>query len=258
MAEKRRLPDPEEMLRAKKRRKSLLDICEQLKGIDLFLLLESSAAIPNIPEDHCIAWLVLKYGAQAVFSAASLHSTVPSTLTKHRRLLVIEKLCGGVVSSEVATNILSVAEQDCPSLLDTCRPHQASVNVLTPPVGDCLECGQSLVAYHSCHGRLYTVEGVKEVEKETMRCMECKLFYNYSQYGNKREVSYTALLRQLSNNRNNFCLFLSERLSVLCSSKKCCGGDRHSFLGKEIAGATVYFSVCHVCETERLLRQCDI
>ena len=98
MAEKRRLPDPEEMLKAKKRRKSLLrslqDLCEQLRGIELSLLLESSAAIPDISEDQCIAWLVLKYGAQVVFSAASLHSTVPSTLTKHRRLLVIEKLCG--------------------------------------------------------------------------------------------------------------------------------------------------------------------
>ena len=80
MAAKRRLlPHPEEMLKEKKEKKSMLQsfnqFCQQLRGSEFPLIetVAASAVMPDIPEDHCTAWLVLKYGSQAVFTTARLY-----------------------------------------------------------------------------------------------------------------------------------------------------------------------------------------
>lgn len=70
------LPDPEEMLKAKKEKKLVLKLfnqfSQQLRGSE-FPLTETSEAIPDVPEDKCTAWLVLKYGFQVVFTTDRLH-----------------------------------------------------------------------------------------------------------------------------------------------------------------------------------------
>ena len=122
--EKRRgahlLPDLEDLLQAKKKRKVSLatfkEGCERLEKIGLASVLSSHTATPTISEDRCIVWLVLKYGWQLVFSVIGLHAELPVSLTQHQRLNMIADLSGGVVSAEQAALIIDFADTACPSL----------------------------------------------------------------------------------------------------------------------------------------------
>ncbi len=58
---------------------------------------------------------------------------------------------------------------------------------VAPSVHACLECGHRLVSDHSCKFRCYSKGGAALVDKVT-RCVNCKLFYNLTQYGNKSDV----------------------------------------------------------------------
>ena len=67
--------------------------------------------------------------------------------------------------------------------------------VLAPPVAECSNCGKGLVSYHSCNVKLYTLNGLQDGVKMTLRCLDCRLLYNYSNYGNKHEVNKVDVLR---------------------------------------------------------------
>ena len=58
--------------------------------------------------------------------------------------------------------------------------------VLAHPVSHCLQCNDNLVSY-VCEVQYYTTLGVESADKVTLRCLRCQLFYNYSQFGNKKD-----------------------------------------------------------------------
>jgi len=86
--------------------------------------------------------------------------------------------------------VLSFVQASCPSLFDTLKLPGDLPKVVAPPVLECLECGQQLVSNHSCKVRCYSERGVSLVDKVTLHCMNCKLFYNLTQYGNKRDTGF--------------------------------------------------------------------
>ena len=62
--------------------------------------------------------------------------------------------------------------------------------VLGPPTSMCYKCSCDLVQYHQCHVRCFSTSGFEHAMKITLRCLHCGLFYNYAQFGNKREVGF--------------------------------------------------------------------
>ncbi len=85
--------------------------------------------------------------------------------------------------------MLNITEKACPSVGDCVLPHATEPLVLAPPVSHCIECDKRLVSYHNCSVRYFSRTGSKLVEKVTLRCLHCRVLYNYAQYGNKSEVS---------------------------------------------------------------------
>ena len=41
-----------------------------------------------------------------------------------------------------------------------------------------------------CHVQCFSTSGFEHAMKITLRCLHCGLFYNYAQFGNKREVGF--------------------------------------------------------------------
>lgn len=62
--------------------------------------------------------------------------------------------------------------------------------VLGPPVSQCYDCDRNLVAYHTCAAKYYTCRGAAVVDKVTLRCNNCDLFYNYAMFGNKERLGF--------------------------------------------------------------------
>ena len=201
------LPDMDGMMEAKKRRKdtreSFLKGCTLLREADLLEMFETSKSM-SVTEDECVAWLIVKYGWQAVSHVARLHGEVPSTLTHRQRLQSIVDLSSGLLSINQVNRILSVMDLACPSLHRDCEP---SIRILAPPVQECVECGNGLTAYHECSGRVYGVAGVKETKKVTLRCQKCKLLYNYSQYGDKHQVKLNCYCIMISTLSSSACVY---------------------------------------------------
>ena len=98
----------------------------------------------------------------------------------------------------------------CPKALTT---KSSQVNsLLVPPTSTCFQCGKTLVSYHSCTVKLYTFEGVTEKQKVTLRCNECKVIYNYSQYGDKHNLGFRYYDYQRENVEVNDCVFFHRKL----------------------------------------------
>ena len=76
--------------------------------------------------------------------------------------------------------------------------------VLVPPVNTCYECEGMLVANHGCKAKYYTNAGVTVAKKVTLRCTRYSVFYNYTQYGNKR--MFVAFITILLNRVFPLCL----------------------------------------------------
>ena len=160
------LPDPEELMKLKRKRTetehAFDECCRKVRSYEL----DATSTFCKRNEDQCIAWLILKDGFNVVTTVARIHTALSESLTQHQRLRMIEILSGNIASRDVISEILSFAERACPTLFEIIVPTSTNcVLVLAPPVGECCECGQRLVQYHNCKAKLYTLTGVKEVEK---------------------------------------------------------------------------------------------
>jgi len=191
-AKKRRLmPNLEELECKRRRAKSTLKEVEEavmrLKESNLIDILgQSSNSSPS--EEHCILWLVSSFGLHVVFRLISCWNVLPKALTELQTLRYISGYCN--LPLEEVKTLLSFVQASCPSLFDTLKLPGDLPKVVAPPVLECLECGQQLVSNHSCKVRCYSERGVSLVDKVTLRCMNCKLFYNLTQYGNKRDTGF--------------------------------------------------------------------
>ncbi len=94
------------------------------------------------------------------------------------------------MTTEDATFLQEFVKEQCPSLLRALGVESEGPPVLGPPTSICYECGSNLVEYHHCQVKYYTLQGVRVGQKNTLRCSDCKVLYNYSQFGNKRELGF--------------------------------------------------------------------
>ena len=185
MAAKKRklLPTLEDLERQakvhKEASKIAKDSLESLSGLDLFAL--SSSKQQKLTNDEKLCWLISRFSFKTVSTICSTLRALPSTLTKYQKITILEEQVQFCQKSiEEILTFLDV-------MPDTVNAFSESSDllVLAPPVGYCLKCRQQLTAYNKCQVKCYLSNGATYGQKCTLRCTHCKLYYNYSQYGNK-------------------------------------------------------------------------
>ena len=99
-----------------------------------------------------------------------------------------------VVEEDQQTAMESDAEAIYDFLLSSCSSDalekiassvKMEVSVLGPPALECCGCRKPLVSYLTTFVTLYTCSSVQQVEKVILRCKECNLILNPTQFGNK-------------------------------------------------------------------------
>ena len=59
--------------------------------------------------------------------------------------------------------------------------------ILGPPMGQYIRWKKCLTSSHSTNIRIYSMQGLSEGIKHTLRCKSCSLQYRYSQFGSSKE-----------------------------------------------------------------------
>lgn len=167
--------------------KAVNDSIHTLEGSNLFLLGET--AQQNVPEATKVVWLVTKYGFKTVNTLCQTMKAIPSVLTRQQRLALINTSVDLDLRPSEIEEVADFIENQCPSLANE-SGSEHTPSVFAPPVGCCLKCSQELVAYHSCKVRYFTCTGAVEATKVTLRCVPCRLLYNYSQFGDKHNDGF--------------------------------------------------------------------
>ena len=201
------MPDLE-VLRSKKQVAS-----EKLKALEASLKTVTeidSIEIGSATERQLEVWIVVRYGLMVLLKLRSAMKLVPESLTDFQRMRKFEEVTG-LQADEVSI------------ILDFFGKFNYQDNVpmqpiYAPPVDACLECGSRLVANHSCSIRNYGTQGLCIGEKFTLRCQDCSLFYNYSQFGNKSDGFryYPADLQQPAVEASDTVLFDRNLLEIQC------------------------------------------
>ena len=134
--------------------------------------------------------LRLKYGFNVVCTCASGLTQLPTSLPQSYLLNVLSQETG-LPRSGVAT-LCNILKDHCSNLLaGTVWPNVADLpKMIAPGVDECIQCGSNLVSYHSCNVTCYTFRGPADFTKVTLRCQNCGILYNYSQFGNKNEMGF--------------------------------------------------------------------
>jgi len=105
-----------------------------LDELDLF-----NQRLDKISEYSKLSWIIGNYGLNTVHPVASCLNSIPSSLTEVQKKKFLEKACPG---KEIVHNI------HCPVFVLSLPKNE--IDILAPPVTDCLECGSQRVSYHSC------------------------------------------------------------------------------------------------------------
>ena len=159
--------------RSKARASEVVHHFEALSSIELQDVLPRRQK--NVTESARVCWLMCK-----VLHKFQRH--------KFQRCNALAEQSG--ITTEDATFLQAFVKDQCPSLLRIFggfSDESECTLVLGPPTCVCYECGSNLVSYHQCQVRYYTTVGVK---KGSLRCIDCQLMYNYSMFGNKRELGF--------------------------------------------------------------------
>ena len=85
------------------------------------------------------------------------------------------------------------------------------------------DCEQPLVSYNSCQVKCYTTNGISTGKKFTLSncCLRCTLYFNYAQFGNKRERGFRFYPMQRS---LNFCWSIrvyTQRITIAIEFQCC-------------------------------------
>ena len=187
------LPDPRELILQQKEQKGIGKAVEgaihTFKDSNLFRL--SERAQQNIPQATKVVWLITKYGFETVCMLCKAIQNTPSVLTPQQRLEFIQTQVPSIhLSGSSVEQLVGYIENQCPSLTSESACESDLPVILAPPVHCCYECSQDLVAYHSCKVRYFTCTGAVDATKVTLRCVNCCLQYNYSQFGNKHGIGF--------------------------------------------------------------------
>ena len=135
-----------------------------------------------LKEAEKICWVFGNYAASTVVALCCALRSIDGAMTELQRGQILGQMSG--LSPSDAAALGRFIKRECVSLVGLFAP-RSNVQVLAPPVNTCYECEGMLVANHKCKVKYYTNAGVAVVEKVTLKCTTCSLFYNYAQYGNK-------------------------------------------------------------------------
>ena len=178
------LPDPLEVLaQVKAAKRNLKTVFGALQSLDLLQC--ASELLEKLSEDEKLAWLIVNFGWNAVSAVRECIGTFPKSLTESQRSRLFARFYPDISTFH---QISSFVSDHCSAFISVST--NTAVNILAPPTQECFECGSLLSSYHTCEVELYTLSGVKSATKLTLRCQPCKLFYNYSQFGNKTELGF--------------------------------------------------------------------
>ena len=158
--------------------KSGLDVISHTRAMDF-----GKEKLQSLNEAEKICWVFGNYAASTVAALYCALRSIDGATTESQRGQILGQISG--LSPSDATALGRFIERECVSLVGLFAS-QSNVQVLAPPVNTCYECEEMLVANHKCKVKYYTNAGVTVIEKFTLRCTTCSLFYNYAQYGNKR------------------------------------------------------------------------
>ena len=178
------LPSLEMLVGQAKRHKSavkeLHDCCERLAEMNADEL--PMNCLSKLSDDEKICWLFSKYGSTTVVNVCKALKAVPVTVTDAQHLKFVQEISG--INEEKVIILVKFITEACPGLIDMFT-FQDFPLILAPPVTHCYDCEQRLVSNHTCQVRCFTTEGLRVAMKVTLRCKDCKLAYNYSQFGSK-------------------------------------------------------------------------
>ena len=151
-----------------------------------FLSCRSASFSVKLTKDEKICWLISHYSFTVVAKVCSFLKCLPSALTEKQQISIMQEELP-MLSAESISKMLSFITSQLSDAIP-CFSARDDI-ILSPPVDSCYECQQLLSPYNSCQLRCYTTTGAMHGHKFTLRCTR-KLFYNYTQYGNKHELGF--------------------------------------------------------------------
>lgn len=107
---------------------------------------------------------------------------LPETLTPSQKSRYFKQLSGRDSDSDLLCRTI---EKSSLCTIGGYDQDASCVKVLSPPVKQCTSCTSNLIENHRCRVKLYTLAGMHEAEKVTLRCVRCKISYNYDKWGDK-------------------------------------------------------------------------
>ena len=141
----------------------------------------------DLHPDNILVWLIAKHGSTTIFSLMKAFHSLPNSLTECQREAMLMQACPSGISNNDLKMVCTILSELCTNDLST-TPQPTYI--MAPPTATCIECGDKLVAYHSCDVKYYSTKEVHYAKKFTLRCAKCCLLYNYSQYGDKHERGF--------------------------------------------------------------------
>ena len=144
----------------------------------------------DLHPDNILVWLIAKHGSTTIFSLMKALHSLPKSLTECQREAVLMQACPSGISNDDLKRVCTILSELCMNGFPMSMTTPQHTHVMAPPTATCIECGDKLVAYHSCDVKYYSTKEVYYAKKFTLRCAKCCLLYNYSQYGDKHERGF--------------------------------------------------------------------
>ncbi len=212
------LPDLEELASKTRETKKVLDefrrAMEAVQSLSL-VHVQTASQLSTMTEDQVFSLLVCKFGIAPISRAIGFLARLPLSTpdsTKQRYLRLY-----GLADPELAS-MVDILNLRCPSATTTPQGAPKHHLLLAPPTRSCLECGKDLTTYHTCEVKYYSLQGFATVDKLSLRCQDCGLLYNYSQYGNKHTLGFRYYDVERDSVEVNDCVYFDRNLLELqCS-----------------------------------------
>ena len=108
----------------------------------------------------------------------SIATFLPPTLTPVQRNRYIQ----AYLASDADTSLIcGIVTDKFSSLSDDALPPL----ILAPAVKQCIVCRCNLVENHHCVVKVYNTSSFMKADKVTLRCLKCRITYNYAMWGDK-------------------------------------------------------------------------
>lgn len=162
----------------KRKRESVYGAIEILRSLELDSLKRS------FPKSDLRVILQAKIGDRDLRHLADAIRKIPTTFnSSNRKFLLKENLHDGIVSENDMEHFADLLTYACP--LVNAIPED-ELQVLLPPVGECLSCGKTLTSHNKpCKVTVFLPTYAVSTLKQCLRCTDCDVNYGYAMYGNK-------------------------------------------------------------------------